>query len=144
MRLSENERICFNGSRIQGLGFTLTLDQADGLISHDQRNADVIQSYIIGKDLSRRPDFSASRCVINFRDWPLSHAEDYPDCIDIVRHLVKPERDKLPDYKKRVRGSWWRYEHQAPTLYESIDNLRHVLAMRFSRAPSRTGGGTVT
>ena len=39
----------------------------DELIAHDPRNAEVIQPYVIGKDLNQRPDCSASRWVINFR-----------------------------------------------------------------------------
>ena len=56
---------------------------------------------MIGKDLNQRPDCSASRWVINFRDWPLDRAEQYPDCIDIVRRLVKPERDRNRDKHRR-------------------------------------------
>ena len=58
------------------------------------RNADVLQPYVIGKDLNQRPDCSASRWIINSADWPLERAEEYPDCIEIVRRLVKPERDR--------------------------------------------------
>ena len=44
------------GSYVLGLGFTLTADQKDELIGRDPRNADVIQPYVIGKDLNQRPD----------------------------------------------------------------------------------------
>ena len=63
---------------------------------------------MIGKDLNQRPDCSASRWIINFRDWPLEHAEEYPDCIDIVRRLVKPERD-TEQATSNYREIWWRY-----------------------------------
>jgi hypothetical protein len=69
-RLGENDDVAFQGSNILGLGFTLREEQKDQLVAHDPRNADVIQSYVIGKDLNQRPDCSASRWVINFRDWP--------------------------------------------------------------------------
>ena len=42
---------------------------------------------------------------------------------------MRPVRAQLPDYKKRVREGWWRYEHQAPDLYTAIANLDHVLAI---------------
>lgn len=127
--LVENENLAFQGSNVLGLGFTLTHEEAADLIARDPRNADALAPYVIGKDLNQRPDHSASRWIINFRDWPLGRAETYPDLIDIIRDKVKPERDKLPDYKRRVRDAWWRYEHQAPTLYAAIADLDHVLAI---------------
>jgi hypothetical protein len=126
-RLRENEDIAFQGSNVLGLGFTLTVEQVQELIANDQRNAEVIQPYIIGRDLNQRPDCSASRWIINFRDWPLEHAEEYPDCIDIVRRLVKPGREllKAEDYRKY----WWRYGRRGSALYETIKRLDNVLAM---------------
>ena len=73
-RLRENDDIAFIGSYVLGLGFTLAEDQKDELIAHDPRNAEVIQPYVIGKDLNQRPDCSASRWIINFRDWSLEQS----------------------------------------------------------------------
>jgi hypothetical protein len=126
-RLRENDDQCFHGSEITGLGFTLTEERKDALVSHYSRNAEVIQRYVIGKDLNQRPDCSGSRWVINFRDWPLGRAEAYPDCMDIVRQLVKPERDDKKD--KYVREHWWRFKRHTPELYEAIEGLDHILAM---------------
>jgi hypothetical protein len=126
-RLGENDNIAFQGSNVLGLGFTLTEDQKDELIARDPRNAEVIQSYVIGKDLNQRPDCSASRWVINFRDWSLEHAEEYPDCLDIVRRLVKPFRDR--NNRANYRDFWWRYGEHRPGLYVAIDRLAHVLAI---------------
>jgi hypothetical protein len=82
---------------------------------------------MIGADLNRRPDTSASRWVINFRDWPLERAEQYPVLIDRVRRLVKPERDRQRDRQRRE--IWWRFTRPAPELYDAIANLDHVLAL---------------
>jgi hypothetical protein len=127
-RLLENDGIAFQGSNVLGLGFTMTETKARALIDRDLRNADVLQPYVIGQDLNQRPDCSASRWIINFRNWPLARAEEYPDPIDIVIRLVKPQRDLLPDYKRRVRENWWRFEHQGPALYRAVADLDHVLA----------------
>ena len=115
------------GSIVLGLGFTLTEDQTAELIARDPRNAEVIQPYVIGKDLNQRPDCSASRWVINFRDWSLEHAEEYPDCLDIVRRLVKPERDR--NKTKQRREIWWRFTSAAPVV-RGDQGLDHVLAIR--------------
>ena len=87
-RLKENAGIAFQGSNVLGLGFTMAPEEAARLIQRNTRNRDVLFPYINGEDLNSRPDCSASRWVINFRDWPLERAETYPDCIDIVRRLV--------------------------------------------------------
>ena len=127
-RLHENDDVAFQGSNILGLGFTLTPEQKDELIAHDPRNADVLQPFVIGKDLNQRPDCSASRWVINFRDWTLERAEEYPDCMNIVRRLVKPERDRNK-YSQSARERWWLYERSRPELYDAIERLDHVLAL---------------
>ena len=143
-RLRENDRICFQGSVVVGLGFTLTFEEKDSLIASDQRNAEVLQPYIIGRDLNQRPDCSASRWIINFRDWPLERAEEYPECIDVVRRLVKPTRD----HKRREahRKRWWIYGDNRPGLYGTIEKLDHVLAIArvsSSLAPVRVPAGAV-
>jgi len=125
--LKENESLAFQGSNVLGIGFTLTHEQAAELIRRDPRNAEAIQPYVIGKDLNQRPDCSASRHIINFRDWPLDRAETYPDLIDIVRRLVKPERDRNKDRQRRE--IWWQFTRPAPELYEAIAGLDHDLAL---------------
>jgi hypothetical protein len=127
LHLAENADVAFKGSFVLGLGFTLKQDQKDELVHRDARNADVIHTYVIGKDLNQRPDCSASRWIIDFYDWPLERAEDYPDCLDIVRRLVKPERQKQND--KYGQEFWWRYMRHRPALYDAIKDLDHVLAM---------------
>jgi hypothetical protein len=126
-RLAENSDTAFNGSKPTGRGFILSFEQRADLIAQDPRNEDVIQPYVIGKDLTQRPDSSASRCIINFKGWSLEHAEEYPGCLDIVRRLVKPERDKNRRAQRRDR--WWIYGERALELYEASGELDHVLAI---------------
>jgi hypothetical protein len=126
-RLRENDGVAFIGSYVLGLGFVLTAEQAAELITRDPRNADVLQPYVIGKDLNQRPDCSASRWVINFHDWPLERAETYPECMAIVRRLVKPVRARNRDRQRRE--IWWRFTRPAPELYEAIESLDRILAI---------------
>ncbi len=126
-RLPENEDLAFIGSYVLGLGFTMTEEQARELIANDPRNADVLYPYVIGQDLNQRPDSSASRWIINFRDWPLSRAEQYPDALDIVRRLVKPGRARLSE--ARTRENWWLFTRSRGELYRAIAELDHVLAI---------------
>jgi Eco57I restriction-modification methylase/restriction-modification enzyme MmeI-like protein len=125
--LRENEDIASRGSDLIGRGFILLDDERDALVAHDLRNSQVIERYLIGKDINQRPDCSASRWTINFHDWPLEHAEEYPDCLDVVRRLVKPARDR----NKRVqrREQWWIYGEHAPGLYAALVDREHVMAI---------------
>ncbi|MFJ4946664.1 Eco57I restriction-modification methylase domain-containing protein [Streptomyces albidoflavus] len=125
-RLAENNGLAFQGSNVLGLGFTLDADQAAELIRRDPRNAEALAPYVIGKDLNQRPDCSASRWIINFHGWPLEKAEEYPDLINIVRRLVKPERDKKQD--AGYRNFWWRHARRG-SEDPAISALEHVLAI---------------
>lgn len=148
-RLVANQGIAFIGSYVLGMGFVVSPEEAQTLIEHDPHNRDVLFPYINGEDLNSRPDCSASRWVINFRDWPLERAEEYPECLDIVRRLVKPERERLagrnPTADDRATH-WWRYGRRADSLYKRISGMREVLAIaRVSKTvlPVRVATGGV-
>jgi len=139
-RLAANEGKSFQGSIVLGMGFVLTLEEAQALITKDIRNQDVLLPYLNGEDLNSRPDQSPSRWVINFKDYPLDaehddlknpkgapYAADYPDCLAIVEEKVKPERDK--NNRKERREKWWHYAEKAPALYDAIAGIRRVLAL---------------
>lgn len=123
--LMKNEDRSFQGTIVLGQGFVLTPEEATDLIRRDQRNREVLLPYLNGQDLSGRWDQSASRWVINFFDWPLSKAEEYPDCFDIVRRKVKPERDW--NRRKARRERWWQYAERAAGLYDAIKDMDRVL-----------------
>ncbi len=125
--LDANGSMSFQGSNILGAGFTMSPEQAEALIRDDSRNGDCLFPFLGGDDLNSSPTQAASRWVINFRDWPLEKADEYPDLIEIVRSRVKPQRDKV----KRAwrRENWWKYGEVAPGLYSAIDGLETVLAM---------------
>lgn len=125
-RLFRNSGKSFQGSNILGLGFVLAPDEAHRLLEKDPRNSDVLFPYLNGEDLNSRCDQSPSRWVINFRDWPLERAMMYPDCIDIVSRLVKPERE-ANKYSKAARERWWSYERWRPELYKTIAGMERVL-----------------
>jgi hypothetical protein len=115
----------FIGSFVNGIGFVLEPSEAARLLDRDQRNADVLFPYLNGDDLNSRPDCSPSRWVINFFDWPLERAEDYPDCLDIVRERVKPSRDKVN--RAAHRKFWWQYGDKRPLLYSTIKDMSRVV-----------------
>ncbi|HLI71204.1 MAG TPA: DNA methyltransferase [Ktedonobacteraceae bacterium] len=124
-RLVANENKSFQGSIVLGLGFVLQPEEAQALIQKDPRNRDVLFPYLNGEDLNSRPDQSPSRWVINFFDWDIEEAEKYPDCFQIIREKVKPERDK--NKRKPRRENWWLFAERAPALYAAIAGMQRVL-----------------
>jgi hypothetical protein len=128
-RLSANRGIAFIGNFVNGIGFAMSTEEAAELVAADPRNREVLFPYLNGEDLNSRPDCSASRQIIDFRDWTLEKAAEYPECLARIRMLVKPARDKLADSKRATREGWWRYEKLAPGLRTAIAGLDRVIAI---------------
>lgn len=134
MQLAANLGKSFIGSYVLGMGFVLEPAQAQALLDRDPRNRDVLFPYLNGEDLNTRPDQSPSRWVINFHDWPLERAMEYPDVFRIIDETVKPERQRLkPDgtyaLRKPLPQRWWHYADKRPALYSAIHQLSTVLAV---------------
>jgi hypothetical protein len=101
-RLAANSSKSFLGSYVLGMGFVLTPEEAQGLLAIDAKNKEVVFPYLNGEDLTSRPDQSPSRWVINFFDWQVERAMEYPACFQIVEEKVKPERTRKNDKNEFV------------------------------------------
>jgi len=144
-RLVINKDKSFSGTKVDGQGFVITLEQAQALIGKDARNKDVLFPYLNGEDLNSRPDQSPSRWVINFKDWPLDaehddpkkpkgrpYAVDYPDCLDIVEEKVKPIRDSKATGNATDRDTakrWWQFKRPTIALYDAITEMKQVITL---------------
>ena len=93
--LAENRDRVFQGSIYLGDGFLLTHDDAKRMGASDPRNAAVIMPIINGKELNNEPDQAPGRSIINFRDWPLERAQEYPEPFSIdCGEKSNPDREK--------------------------------------------------
>jgi hypothetical protein len=124
-RLKANESKSFIGSYVLGMGFVLQPQEAQRLIEKDERNKDVLFPYLNGEDLNSQPNQSPTRWVINFFDWPIVKAMEYPDCFRIVEEKVKPERMK--NNRKVYRDRWWQFAEKRPELHRTIAGMERVL-----------------
>nr|WSY53217.1 hypothetical protein OG999_25880 [Streptomyces sp. NBC_00886] len=121
-----NESQSFIGSYLRGMGFVLKPQDAQALIAEDPKYAEVVFKYLNGEDLNSRPDQSASRWAIDFRDWSEEKAHEYPMTWDIVEQSVKPVRDKA------APGSpikFWHHWRHRPELHEAITDLEQVVVI---------------
>jgi hypothetical protein len=125
--LLSNTGQSFIGSYVNGIGFVLDPEEARYLIETDQRNAQVVMPYLSGADLNDDPQQRPSRWVINFFDWPIERAQQYPACFEIVERLVHPERSRVN--RKAHRERWWIYGDKRPALYAAMSSLERVLAI---------------
>lgn len=122
--LLQNEGLSHIGSYVNGMGFILTPDTAEKLLSQNSANEQVIFPYLNAKDLNDSPSQEPSRWIINFFDWSLEKAETFSDCMAIIRENVYPERiKKTGNYAKY----WWQYGRRQERLYEAIDPLSRLL-----------------
>jgi len=157
-RLKANEGKSFQGSIVLGMGFVMTPEEAQALIDKDPRNREVLFPYLNGEDLNSRPDQSASRWVINFRDWPLERSADglweYADSDQqtewrrsgrVPKDYPKPVAADFPyclaivrtkvkperdsNPRKQRRERWWQFAERAPELYATIQSLNNVLVI---------------
>ena len=119
--LVESRDRVFQGSIFLGDGFLLTHEEADRLYEADSRNAEVIMPIINGRELNNEPDQFPGRSTINFHDWPMERAREYPEPFSIVDERVKPEREAQKD--KRGREFWWRFLRPRMELRAKLRNL---------------------
>lgn len=101
--------------------------EAVRILENDGRNKEVLFPYLDGDDLNGTPDCSAKRWVINFHNWPEARAKEYKDCYGRVLRLVKPQRAKNADRKRRE--IWWQFTRPTIDLYSTISDLDRIIAV---------------
>lgn len=121
--LSESQKQVFTGYYWLGDGFLLTHEQADELIAHDARNAEVVFPVINGQELNNVPDQKPPRSIINFHDWSEARARTYTEPFSIIERLVKPFRAERN--RARNRDVWWHYAENRPGLTRKLQSLQH-------------------
>lgn len=103
--------------------------------------------YLNGEDLNSRPDASASRWVIDFREMPEVEASAYVLPWNRVQAAVRPERITKDAAKyPRMVYEWWKFWNARPVMRAAIADLSEVLVIaRVSKTvmPLRVGTGQV-
>ena len=124
--LKANSEICFQGTVVLGMGFVLTPDERRALAAKDSANDARIFAYLGGDEVTTAPSWDTpSRYVINFAQMTLDESARWPDLLNIVRRLVKPERDS--NARANYRDLWWQYGEYRPGLYSAIRGAERCL-----------------
>lgn len=126
-RISENSNLSFEGCKVYGNGFLLSVEEAAEWISANERNREVLFPYLGGEDVTSSPSASPSRWVIDFLDRTEEAAQDYDLPYRRVRAEVMPERAKK---SKAVREApWWLFFRSRPAMRKAIVDLSEVLVV---------------
>jgi hypothetical protein len=129
-QLIENRSLCFLGSLTTGMGFILDREEASALLESHPHYREVLKPYMTGSDVANSFDLVGRRWAIDFGDRSLAECGSrFPLLLDIVRERVKPDRDRLPDRRKRLRAFWWQYEHRAQQVYTYAVEHRSLLVL---------------
>jgi hypothetical protein len=129
--LAANEELCFTGHYLMGQGFVLSEQEAAALNAANPLNKEVIFDYIRGDDVNNNPLLLSGEKVINFDLRELDECRRlYPECLERVERLVKPERDLVKP--KVERENWWRYARARPNLRKATANVQEVLVQPFT------------
>jgi hypothetical protein len=130
-QLNVNDGLCFSGHYLMGQGFVLSPEQARELLSRRPANRKVIFPYIRGDDINNNVAQASGFFAINFSMRELDECrENYPECLELVRLTVKPERDLVKRSANRER--WWRYAEARPGLEKAVEELEQVIVQPFT------------
>lgn len=123
--LKVNDGKSFLGAKVYGEGFVLTPQQRAELIAKNPRNAERIFRYIGGEEINADPDPALERYVINFGELSLEDAAKWPQLLDIVQRLVKPERER--NNREGYRRYWWHFAEKRRDLQVALRPLSHCI-----------------
>ena len=125
--LATNQRHAFYGCLVNGEGFVLTEQEAEGLHANGKDWRQVVRPYLDGRDLLNSPGSKPTRWVIDLFPLSLEDAESsYADAVSILRERVKPHRDRVK--RKLYRERWWLFAEPVPGMRSAIEALSRFIA----------------
>ncbi len=86
-------------------------------------------------DMNEAERVACRRSGIVPADYPDPVAADWPDLLELVERLVKPDRD--PQKRDALRHRWWQYAEKRPGLRAAVAGLERVIVTpRVSQYPN--------
>ena len=146
--LRANADQAFQGSILLGLGFTFddvnarlgkatSLADLRRLLAQNRDNQMVMKSYVGGDDVANSPtglsESGRQTCLrtgVVPLDYPGEVAADWPELLEIVERMVRP--DRAGQDRVAVRERWWQYCEKRPGLYRRCDRATVMVAVQTS------------
>ena len=129
-KIDQNLGISFKGSTTGCAGFVLTDSEAQDIFKIDPKYKNVIQKFLGGQEFNNSPSQSTDRWVINFRDWNIDRAAEYPICLKILEDRVKPYFDARTG--QIHEKDYWKFSDKRLDSYARIAPLDRVLFHAFT------------
>ena len=139
----------FVGGYTLGMGFTFanesssdddevgkpnTIEKMHHLIHADPVNAEAIFPYLGGEEAVNHPEHLHNRYVINFGETSLEDCEKrWPMLVAILRHKVKPEREKKAADVRRY--PWWLHWRPRSELIKELNDVETALVVNSGASP---------
>lgn len=127
-RLKSNIGMTFIGTYVLGAGFIVAPDLAKQFLSNNPKNSDVLFPFLIGKELNISPTHEPANWIINFHEWPLDRAQEYPECFAIVEEHVKSFRQNLKT-KQIHEPDYWKFWDKRLNKYAELRKKKWCLAI---------------
>ncbi len=100
------------------------------MIAESPQYCDVLFPLIEGKALNSTFDGTHARWIIDFHDWPLEKAREFPLCMKVVEEAVLPKRQRSK--RKRYREYWWQFGERQQGLYRAALRLPRVIVIAYT------------
>ncbi len=125
--ISKNDSICFMGVTPGNIGFFLSDEQRQEIVSADPESAKVILPFLIGRDVNREVEQGPTRWIIDFGTMTKEEAEQFPGAMRHVRKHVYPVQSK--NRRESRAKNWWKFAEAAPNLRHALESRKKVLVM---------------
>ncbi|MGB0467398.1 MAG: Eco57I restriction-modification methylase domain-containing protein [Pontibacterium sp.] len=125
--LVANSAYSYQGHIILGSGFTMSIEERGSICPPKSRNRECTFPYIGGSEVNSSPTQEFERYVIDFGVMDYESAEEWPELLNRVRLLVKPNRDKQK--RKPLREKWWQFAENRPALREALSTIERCLVI---------------
>lgn len=125
--LTANKNHCFEGPSPKAKGLLIGEGTARRLLARtDTDYSVVVRPYLTADDITKHPEQKPSRWAIDFGLRSLEQALQFPAAIEIVRQLVKPERES--NNRKSYREKWWLFAEPRTALRHALQPLGRFAA----------------
>ena len=126
--LSANKDLSYQGANPDSLGFMLTDERRAAILAVSPEESLAIRRYIVGNDLTTRPQSDGSRWIIDFSGLDEGTARTrFPLCYSTVTELVRAGRMALK--RAAYRERWWQFTEPQTRAHEAARKLARVLGI---------------
>lgn len=127
-RLAANANHCFEGPSPKSKGLLVDSPTASALLRRtDADYSDVVRPFLTASDITDDSEQLPSRWAIDFGLRSLESSLAWPGAMEIVRRLVKPEREH--NNRKSYRDLWWLFAEPRRGMRKALEGLPRYIAI---------------